>query len=143
MKSIKSIINEELALLNESFILDNDNFMFKQIITNSIFNNYKKLSTDYDINITQSNITVYWKIKFWLNDYGIENLIVEIDKVEGSYNLEMRDFQSDELINNINKNINEISWNFQTTNVVISAGDSLYIKTVSFDFANNMCVIGF
>lgn len=143
MKTIKSLITEEIALLSESFIMNDDNFKFKQTVTNSIFNNYDKLSNDNDLNIIQSSININWNIKFWLNDFGIENLIIEIDNLDGYYILEERDKVSDELINNINKNINEIKWNFEYSEVSLSIGGSLYIRSLSFDFQNNTCTVSF
>jgi len=142
MKTIKSLINEEIALLSESFIHTDDNFIFKQTITDSYFYNYDK-SSDNDLDIKESNVTVKWGIKFWLNGYGIENFIIEIDNIEGQYILEEYDKQSDELINKTAKNINEIKWNFENGDVILTSGGSLYVSSLQFNFENNTCTVGF
>ena len=142
MKSIKSIINEEIALLSESYIHSDDNFIFKQSITNSYFSNYDN-SSDYDLDIKESNILVKWRIKFWLNNFGIENFIIEVDSIEGQYVLEQYDKVSDELVNSTAKNINDIQWNFQNADVSLNVGGSLYIDSIDFDFKTNICTVKF
>jgi len=142
MKDIKSIINEEIALLNESFIHSDDKFIFKQAITNSYFSNYDN-SAEYDMDIKESNILVKWRIKFWLNDFGIENFIIEVDSVEGQYLLEQYDKVSDELVNSTAKNINEIQWNFENSAAALTVNGSLYINSLDFDFKTNTCIVKF
>lgn len=142
MKSIKSIINEEIALLSESYIHSDDNFIFKQTITNSYFSNYDN-SSDYDLDIKESNILVIWRVKFWLNNFGIENFIIEVDSIEGQYVLEQYDKVSDELVNSTAKNINEIKWNFENSDVALTTNGSLYIDSLEFDFKTNTCTIKF
>jgi len=142
MKSIKSIINEEIALLSESYIHSDDNFIFKQTITNSYFSNYDN-SSDYDLDIKESNILVKWRVKFWLNNFGIENFIIEVDSIEGQYVLEQYDKVSDELVNSIAKNINEIKWNFENSDVALTTNGSLYIDSLEFDFKTNTCIVKF
>ena len=142
MKDIKSIINEEIALLSESFIHTDDNFIFKQVITNSYFSNYDT-SKDYDLNITESNILVNWRIKFWVNNFGIENFIIEVDTIEGQYLLEEYDKISDELVNSTAKNINDIKWNFVNSDVSLTTGGALYISSLDFDFETNTCTVKF
>jgi hypothetical protein len=142
MKDIKSIINEEIALLTESYIHSDDNFIFKQTITNSSFSNYDT-SAEYDLDITESNILVKWRVKFWLNNFGIENLVIEIDGIEGQYLLEEYDKISDELVNSTAKNINDIKWNFENSDVVLTTGGSLYIDSLEFDFKTNTCTVKF
>ncbi len=142
MKTIKSIINEEIALLNESFIYSDDNLVFNQVSINNSFSNYDN-SDEYDLKIQKSNILVIWSIKFWVNESGLENFIIEVESVSGYFILEQYDKQSDELVNSTAKNINDIKWNFQNSNGVLTTGGSLYIKMLDFDFKTNTCIVKF
>lgn len=76
---IKQIIKEEIKhMLNETHIMEDDNFKFRQQIENPKFQNYDSFSGDYDININKSNIVVNWSIKFWLNQSGVENFFIDV-----------------------------------------------------------------
>ena len=93
-----NIINEEyVKLLKEAYSFEHQNFEFRQEIKNSSFYNYEAFSNDFDINIGESDIFVTWHISFWLNDYGVENFVVEADNVVGTYKMILNNKQSDEV----------------------------------------------
>ena len=141
---IKEIINEEFKkILKEGYVMEHDNFKFRQEIKNSSFYNYQNFSNDYDIDINESDIIINWRIGFWLNDMGIENFLVQADSVEGTYNVVMLDKQSDEVAQENNKNIAEIPWKFQVTDATLRLRDTLYIESLDFDFETKLCTVTF
>jgi hypothetical protein len=106
---IKDIINEEFRkILKEGYVMEHDNFKFRQELKNSTFYNYENFSNDFDVNINETNIIVNWRIGFWLNDNGVENFLAQVDSVEGTYKVVLRDKQTDELSQENDKNISEI-----------------------------------
>jgi len=122
--NLQKLISEELnGLINESYIMEHENFKFRQEIKNSSsFYNYDELSQDYDVDIDEGDITVNWHISFWLNDFGIENFIVTIDSVEGTYHVLLIDKQSNEIERDYNKNIEEIQWEFEIDDAELHMG---------------------
>jgi hypothetical protein len=129
--------------LNESYVMKDDRFSFRQRINNSTFFNYEGFTSEFDSDITQSDIIVNWKISFWLNDSGVENLIIDVDSVEGTYTLEQYNKQSGELEQSIDKNIADVEWKFIVDNASLSKGGSLYISTLDFDFSKQTCDVSF
>jgi hypothetical protein len=141
---MNSIINEEIKnLLNEGYVMEHNNFKFRQEIKNSSFFNYSAFSNDFDVDISESNIFVNWHIGFWLNDFGVENLIVIVDSVDGMYNVKLLNRQSDELEQENNKDIAEFEWNFVIDDAVLRKGESLYIESLEFDFKTKNCRVTF
>jgi hypothetical protein len=142
---ISSIINEEIKkVLNEAYVVTDDRFNFKQQLTNSLFYNYESFNSEFDSDVTESNIIVTWKVSFWLNQMGIENFIVDVEKLEGTFKLELRDKHSDELQQETDKNINEFEWKFIIDeDAALIKGKSFYISDLTFDFKNKICTIGF
>ena len=148
MKNLKAIniINEEIQkfLINESYIVAGDNFNFKQPIKNAFFYNYNGFSSEFDVNITQSNISITWQVTFTLNDMGIENFNIDIEGVEGIYVVEYYDKHTDELKQRTQKNVAEDQWKYvvneQTT---LLLGKTLYVKDLEFDFDNKLCKVNF
>lgn len=141
---IKSIIKEELqSLLKEGYVMEHDNFKFKQNIENPSFFNFQSFSTDFDVDVIESDIYINWRIGFWLNEMGVENFMVQADSVEGTYKVELRDKQSDEVSQEIDKNITETAWNFQILEAKLELGSTLYIENLTFDFATNTCNVEF
>jgi hypothetical protein len=146
MAKMSNIINEEIKkFLNESHIIGGDNFKFKQQISKSTFYNYDLFTTEYDTDISQSNIVVYWSISFWVNDWGIENFIIDVEKLEGQFMLQLYDKQSDELVQETPKNINDYQWKFivDEANAQLIKGGTLYIKDLDFNFKEKLCTVGF
>lgn len=146
MAVMSKLINEEIKkFLNESHIVGGDNFKFKQQVTKSTFFNYDSFTTEFDTDISGSNIMVYWGVSFWVNDWGFENFIIDIEKIEGQFILQMYDKQSDELKQETPKNINEFQWKFiiDEANASLIKGGTLYIKDLVFDFKNKTCTVGF
>lgn len=145
----KNIITEEVQkFLNESSIAigGGDNFTFTQTLQHPkvFFYNYSGFTTDFDVDVVNANITITWKIGFWINDSGIENFIVDIENIDGQYVLELRDKHSDELIRNETKNIKDINWKFDVQdNVTLITNGTLYVKDISFNFKNNQCSVKF
>ena len=144
MGKLNTIIGEELkTFLNEGYVMTDDRFKFKQRLNNSRFYGYETFTTEFDTAITGSDIIVNWRVLFWLNEFGIENLIVDVESVEGTFLLEMHDLQSDELMQETPKNIRDFSWKFIVDEVSITKGGSLYITELLFDFKNKTCRVLF
>jgi hypothetical protein len=141
--NLNEIIKEELhSIINEGYVFKDDKFKFKQII-NADFYNYESFSNDYDTDISTTPITVNWSVFFWLNQQGIENFGVEVNSVEGIYLLKMLDKQTDEEVQETEKNIAEIEWNFEINEMTIQYGGGLYISELDFDFTNKTCRVSF
>jgi hypothetical protein len=146
VSSIKKVVNEEIEknVINESYVIGGDNFNFKQLVKNVYFYNYSGFSTEFDADVTESNIIITWQVSFWLNDMGIENFIISIEKLEGTYNMEMHNIHSDEIEQKSQKNIEETKWKFvinEKTSLIL--GKSLYVKDLEFDFKNQTCKVNF
>jgi hypothetical protein len=143
MRNIGSIINEEVQkFINESELVKDSRLKFAQNV-NTKFGNYESFSSDYDTNINDSIISVYWELEFWINPRGVINSDVEINKVEGNYILQLLDKQTDEVKQETPKNIAEIKWNFEIDDFVIKHNGGLWIKELYFDFKNKTCKVLF
>jgi len=141
---IKNIIKEEFQkILKEGYVMEHDNFKFRQQMKNSSFYNYQNFSSDYDVDISESDIIVSWRIGFWLNDMGVENFLVQADGVEGTYKVVLLDKRTDEISQEIDKNIAEIPWKFQIGDATLKLGDTLYIESLDFDFETKICTVTF
>ncbi|RLF57083.1 MAG: hypothetical protein DRN27_08450 [Thermoplasmata archaeon] len=141
---IKNIIKEELQnVLNEGYVMEHDNFKFRQKVESPSFYNYQNFSNDFDIDITETDIVVNWRIGFWLNDMGVENFLVQADSVEGTYKVALLDKQSDEVSQENDKNIAEIPWKFQVYDAKLKLRDSLYVESLDFDFETKVCTVTF
>ena len=141
---IKNIIKEEFQnILKEGYVMEHDNFKFRQEIKNSSFYNYQNYSNDFDVDINESNIIISWRIGFWLNDMGIENFLVQADGVEGTYTVLLLDKQTDEVSQENEKNIAEIPWKFQINDAQLKLRDSLYIESLDFNFQDKICTVTF
>ncbi|MFW6246978.1 MAG: hypothetical protein ACOC22_02250 [bacterium] len=141
---MKKIIMEELeSLLNETNDFTDENLRFQQIIQNVNYLNYDTFSTEHDSNIVDSNIAINWKIGFKLNEFGVENFIINVEKLQGWFTLSLRDKQSDETLQDSKKNITDFNWNYKIDNAALIKGGSLYVKELIFDFENNTCIVKF
>jgi len=143
---MNKIINEEIErkIINESYVMGGDNFNFKQPVKNISFYNYSSFSTEFDVDIIESNIIITWQVSFSLNDMGIENFVIGIEKVEGVYNMEMYDKHSNELKQKTQKNIADTEWKFNINDeTTLTLGKSLYIKDLEFDFESQICRVDF
>ena len=142
--SLKTLIKEVLtSFLNEAYVFTNDNFSFRQQLNNSKFYNYQSFSTDFDTEITESNIIMNWKVSFWLNDSGIENFIIDPEKVEGTFNIQFYDKHTDEMKQETEKRIDEYEWKFIVNEANLIKGGSLYVSDLDFNFENNTCTVNF
>lgn len=138
------IINEELNnSLNETFIMSDNKFTFKQRLNNSSFYNYSTFTTEFDSDILESDIVVSWKISFWLNDAGVQKFIVDVEKIEGTFLLQLLDLHSGEVKQETPKNIGEFDWKFKINEATLLLNGSLYISELSFDFKTKTCSITF
>ena len=143
---INDIIQEELKnVLSEGFVFNDEKNVFKfyQNVKNVTFNNYASFSSEFDTDITESDLWVSWSAGFWLNKNGIENLLIEIEKVTGQYIVEMYNKQTDKEEQSIPKEISEIPWKFVVDEAVLSKGGTLYVSSLILDFAENMCTVTF
>lgn len=142
--NVGNIIKEEVQrFLNESYVLEDDNFKFRQQITNSSFSNYEGFTNDFDSDILESNVTISWRVGFWLNQSGIEHYYIDIDGVEGTYTLQLLNKQTDEVEQEAEKNIAEVNWKFVVEDATLYLNKSLYISTLEFDFKTNICRVLF
>lgn len=142
--TLEKIISDEIKImLNEAYVVNDGRFKFRRQIQNSSFFNYSGFSTEFDTDIVESNITIDWSVSFWLNQAGIENLIIEINSVEGTYSLQEINKQTDALEQEISKNIADYDWKFMIGDANLQKGGSLYVSTLEFDFKTNECTIKF
>jgi hypothetical protein len=141
---INDIINEEyVQLLKEAYSFENENLKFRQEIKNSSFYNYEAFSNDFDVNVNESDIFINWRISFWLNDYGVENFVVEVDNVIGTYKMVLLNKQSDEVEQENDKNIAEFPWKFKIADAILRLGKTLYVQSLDFDFKTKVCRVTF
>lgn len=141
---INDIIKEEFQkILKEGYVMEHDNFKFRQEVKNSSFYNYQNFSNDYDVDINESSIVISWRIGFWLNDVGIENFIVQADSVEGTYKVILLNKQTDEEEQEIDKDIAETPWKFEIPDATLRLRDTLYVDTLDFDFETKICRVTF
>ena len=141
---INDIINEEyVQLLKEAYSFENENLKCRQEIKNSSFYNYEAFSNDFDVNVNESDIFINWRISFWLNDYGVENFVVEVDNVIGTYKMVLLNKQSDEVEQENEKDIAEFPWKFKVTDAVLRLGKTLYVQSLDFDFKTKVCKVTF
>ena len=142
--NINEIIKSEyIQMLNESDTFKDNRLNFNQRIINSTFMNYESFSEEFDPEIVSSNIIVNWNLSFWINESGIENMIIEVEKLAGNFVVELRNKQTDEVEQTNDKDINLIDWKFDVENGALQVGGSLYVKTVSFDFSTKVCSVSF
>jgi hypothetical protein len=141
---LNRIIKEELnKILSESYTMEHENFKFRQEIKNSSFYNYEGFSNDFDVDVNESDILITWHIAFWLNDFGVENFIVNADSVEGTYKVIMLNKQTDEVEQETDKNIADIQWKFKIPDATMYIGKTLYVETLDFDFKTSVCTVTF
>ena len=148
LNQLDNIVNEELKkFLGESYVLSGDDFKFKQRVGNVFFYNYDTFSKDFDSDITESDITINWRISFWLNDSGVENFNIDGESVEGQFMLQMLDKQTDELKQETPKNIAEYNWKFVVDEddefTTLRVNKSLYVQELDFNFKTQTCTLGF
>jgi hypothetical protein len=137
------IIREEVQkFVYEAALAKTDELKFVEPI-NATFYNYESFSNDYDAKIGATKIIIHWKPVFWTNQSGIHKFNIDINGVEGMYVLNLHDKQSDELIQQTQKNIAETPWKFQVIEANLQLGGSLYVMEAEFDFKNNLCTITF
>jgi hypothetical protein len=141
---INNIIHEEyVKLLKEAYSFEHQNFQFRQEIKNSSFYNYEAFSNDFDVDVNESDIFITWHISFWLNDYGVENFVVEADNVIGTYKMVLLNKQSDEIEQENEKDIAEFPWKFAVADAVLRLGKTLYVESLDFDFKTKVCRVTF
>jgi hypothetical protein len=144
LMKINNIIQEELKkVLNESYVMEHENFIFRQEIKNSSFYNYETFSKDFDVDVSESDIFITWHIAFWLNDFGVEHFIVEADNVDGTYKLVLLNRQTDETEQESDKNISDFQWKFKVDEANLRLGSTLYVESLDFDFKTKVCKVTF
>lgn len=139
---MKKIDNSfKLKTINESTIINDNKFKFFEDKMDVIFLNHEFTSQEYDIDINNNNISVEWDVNFWINNNGIENIIININEISGTYDVLLIDKETGDTIKNINKNINEIEWKFNVDYDGLFKNKSLYINTLVFDFKEKTCTV--
>ncbi len=144
---MNDIIKEEVQKFAEEkprVATTNNDFRFVQQVPKVFFYNYSSFSTDYDVDVKESNIVVTWQVSFWVNSSGIQKFIIEGQKVEGPYNIELYDQQSYELKQQTQKNIQDDQWKFIVEDdVVLTTDRPLKVKDLEFDFKDKTCKLSF
>jgi len=154
---INDIINEEHEkLVNEAYTMQHENFMFRQEIKppteseseirfqpTAEFYNFQNFSNDFDVEIDNYEIVINWAIGFSLDEAGVEVFYVQGNSVEGTYEVVLRDKQTDEESQKTDKNIADIPWKFQIIDAKLHLHKSLYVYSVTFDFQTKICNIVF
>ena len=143
---INDIIQEELkSVLSEGFVFNDEKNVFKfvQNVKNVTFNNYSSFSSEFDTDITESDLWVNWSAGFWLNENGFQNFLIEIEKIRGEFIVEMYNRQTDKEEQSIPKEISEIPWKFVVDGAVLPKDGTLYISALIFNFEDNMCTVTF
>lgn len=142
---INEIIKDEyLNMVNESLVMEDDRLKFSEPIKKATYYNYENFSNDYDVEIGESNLLLNWRVSFWVNDMGIENLIIQGDSVEGMFKVMLHDKQTDEVVQEIDKNIADTPWKFVVLDEpIIKKGSSLYVESLIFDFKTKTCQLTF
>jgi hypothetical protein len=145
--SMNDIIKEEVQKFAEEkprVATTNNDFRFVQPVPKVFFYNYSSFSTDYDVDVKESNIVVTWQVSFWVNSSGIQKFIIEGQKVEGPYNIELYDQHSYELKQQTQKNIQDDQWKFIVEDdVMLTLDRPLKVKDLEFDFKNKTCKLSF
>jgi hypothetical protein len=144
--SMNDIIKEEVQKFvgERPRIITGNDFHFVQPVPKVFFYNYSSFSTDYDVDVRESNIVVTWQVSFWVDSQGIRNFIIEGQKVEGPYNIELYDQHTYEMKQQTQKNIQDDEWKFVVEDdVVITLGKPLKVKDLEFDFKNKTCKLSF
>ena len=143
--SIKKYITEEINnFINEGHVFDDTNFMFKDKIRNCEFAGYESYSKEHSVETGEYNISVKWKVNFWLNDSGIENFIINILGVEGDYLVVYTSKLNGEESNRSTNNISDTAWQYTIDGTPeLKLKESLYADSVVFDFRNKNCIIKF
>jgi len=137
---IKNIIKEEILSHNERQPVFR--FTGRPEKTPSFYN-FQAHSNDYDVDITEADIVVTWRVGFWLNDNGIENFMIDIESVQGNYHVELYDKQTDEIAQENDRDIKEVPWKFYVFDAPLEKGGALYVTDLSFDFETKVCNVSF
>lgn len=141
---ITKMIQEELNdMVKRSSTISDDRFKFKQRLNNSFFTGYDNFTSEFDSDITQSDIIVSWTVSFWVNQTGIQNFIVDVEDVEGTFILQLYDLHTDELKQETPKNIQDYQWKFVTEDTNLPKDGGLAIDDLTFDFQNKTCTVTF
>lgn len=127
--------------INESE--NNDGFSFNTTLDNSSFYNYDTFTKEYDSEISESQITISWKIKFWANESGIENFLIEATDVQGQFIMTLYDKQTGEEKQKSPKNIEDFQWKFRVGDGTLMTNGSLYVNSLEFDFKTGICDVNF
>lgn len=143
---MKNLINEEIEkFVNEDWGSGNK-FSFSQTfqgIEQLSFYNYQTFSDEYDVDITDGIIVLKWNLIVNVREWGVKGFDIDISEVEGTYVLNLLDKQTDEIVQETEKNIAEIDWNFITDTDGLSFDNPVYGIEMSFDFKEQKCVVSF
>jgi hypothetical protein len=143
---MKKLIEEEIKkFLNENYE-NNNKFSFVHTLTDITqisFFNYNLFTNEYDTDITNANIIVNWNLFVNTKEWGIKSFDVEVSNVSGGFILDLLDKQTDEVVQELEKNIEEFDWKFICETSTLSFDDSIYIKELEFDFKSQICRVKF
>ena len=145
--SMNDIIKEEVQKFAEEkprVAASNNDFQFVQQVPNVSFYNYSSFSNDFDVDVKESNIVLTWHIVFVVDSKGINKFIIEGQKVEGPYSIELYDPHTYELKQQTQKNIQDDQWKFIIADdLVIAPNVPLTVKKMEFDFKDKICKFSF
>lgn len=143
---MKKLINEEIKkFINENYGSGNK-FSFSQTlqgIEQLSFFNYDSFTDEYDVDIIDGVVTVKWNLIVDVRGWGVKGITIDVSEVEGTYLLNLLDKQTDEVIQETEKNIAEVDWKFVVDNFVTTIESPIYAKQMTFDFKANTCTVDF
>lgn len=142
---LNKIKSEVLNYINEETFFSPNKIDFKHTIEpqNIFFSNYDSFSEDYYSDIVESSILVNWDLRLNIKEYGINGFSIHITKLSGTFTIELYDKQTDELVNTVEKNINDIDWFFEVNADDYTFGGSLHIQSLEFDVNNKNCIVNY
>jgi len=141
---ITKMIQEELNdMVSRATTISDDRFKFKQRLNNSFFLNYDNFTSEFDSEVNQSDIIVSWTVSFWVNQTGIQNFIIDVEDVQGTFILQLYDLHTDELKQETPKNIQDFQWKFIVDDTNLPKDGGLTINDLTFDFEGKTCIVVF
>ena len=143
---MERLINEEFRKLLLEYFDSGNRFTFKQSfegIDQLSFYNYHAFSDEYDSEVINGVITVNWSLTVNLKEWGVKGFDINVSEIEGIFTLNLLDKQTDEIIQQSEKNINDFNWKFIVNKDDVTLDGSVFISELIFDFKSQTCTVEF